>query len=186
MTDPNGGNAGTDNGNQGATGADGAGTNGTTTGAPATGSQNSGQSFSQADVDRIVADRITRERGKFKDYDDLKNKAGEFDKLQDSQKSELQREAEKRTAAEAELAVLRVDKVRRDAAAKVGLSADLAEFITATDQAEAEAQAKRLADRVKPPEATPPPAGSPRPGVRQNPQPGQTPDAWLRAMAGRS
>lgn len=31
--------------------------------------------FSQADLDRIVADRVTRERAKFADYGDLKKKA---------------------------------------------------------------------------------------------------------------
>lgn len=39
------------------------------------------QSFTQADVDRIVADRLKRERettkAKYADYDDLKTKAGE-------------------------------------------------------------------------------------------------------------
>lgn len=33
------------------------------------------QTFTQADVDRIVSERIQRERAKFADYDDLKTKA---------------------------------------------------------------------------------------------------------------
>lgn len=36
-----------------------------------------GQAFTQADVDRIVRDRVKRERDKFADYDDLKEAAGE-------------------------------------------------------------------------------------------------------------
>lgn len=35
------------------------------------------QAFTQADVDRIVRDRVKREREKFADYDDLKQAAGE-------------------------------------------------------------------------------------------------------------
>jgi hypothetical protein len=34
-----------------------------------------GKAFTQADVDRIVTDRVTRERAKFADYGDLKKKA---------------------------------------------------------------------------------------------------------------
>ena len=33
--------------------------------------------FTQADIDRIVADRLTRERQKFADYDDLKEQGGQ-------------------------------------------------------------------------------------------------------------
>lgn len=62
--------------------------------------------FTQADLDRIVADRITRERAKFADHDDLKQKAAEFDKIQDAQKTEAQRlEAER-------------DRAKQEAAAK--------------------------------------------------------------------
>lgn len=186
MSQNNGGNAGTDNGNQGADGATGnAGTNTTPTTTPAPTTSATPQAFTQADVDRIVAERLGRERGKYADYDDLKTKASEFDKFQDAQKTELQREADKRAAAEAELAVLRVERVRQQAAAKAGLPADLAEFITASDEAAAEEQAKRLAERVKPAGPTPPPAADMRQGVRQIPQSGQSPDQWLRAMAGR-
>lgn len=54
-----------------------------------------GQEFkpiaSQADLDRIIGERLSRERSRFADYDDLKAKAAEFDKAADAQKSELQR-----------------------------------------------------------------------------------------------
>src|SRR5699024_4439332 len=39
--------------------------------------------FTQADVDRIVADRLKREREKFADYDDLKTKAGQATTLEE-------------------------------------------------------------------------------------------------------
>jgi len=54
----------------------------------------------QADLDRIIADRVSRERAKYLDYDDLKTKAGEFDKLAEAQKSELQKAQERAEAAE--------------------------------------------------------------------------------------
>ncbi|MDQ8045252.1 MAG: hypothetical protein REI11_11660 [Patulibacter sp.] len=43
--------------------------------------------FTQAEVDRVVRDRLAREREKYADYDDLKAKAAEFDK----NKSQLDR-----------------------------------------------------------------------------------------------
>lgn len=55
---------------------------------------------SQADLDRIIADRVSRERAKFADYADLKTKATEFDKLAESQKTELQKAQDRAAAAE--------------------------------------------------------------------------------------
>jgi ATP-dependent Clp protease ATP-binding subunit ClpA len=55
---------------------------------------------SQADLDRIIADRVSRERAKYGDYDDLKTKAAEYDKAAEAQKSELQKTIERAEAAE--------------------------------------------------------------------------------------
>ncbi len=49
------------------------------------------KTFTQAELDGIVNDRLTRERKKYDGFDDLKRKAGEFDKLADAQKSESER-----------------------------------------------------------------------------------------------
>lgn len=46
---------------------------------------------SQADLDRIINERLARQKAQFKDYDDLKSKAAEFDKQQEAQKSELEK-----------------------------------------------------------------------------------------------
>lgn len=40
------------------------------------------RTFTQDEVNAIVADRLTRERAKYADYDDLKGKAGRADALQ--------------------------------------------------------------------------------------------------------
>lgn len=50
--------------------------------------------LTQADVDRIVADRLARERQKYADYGDLKKKAAEFDKLAEQQKTEAEKAVE--------------------------------------------------------------------------------------------
>lgn len=46
---------------------------------------------SQADLDKIIQDRIARERNKFADYDSLKAKATEYDQFKESSKTEQQK-----------------------------------------------------------------------------------------------
>jgi hypothetical protein len=46
---------------------------------------------SQDEFDRMVGDRLARERQKFADYDDLKAKAAKFDEVDAASKTELQR-----------------------------------------------------------------------------------------------
>lgn len=53
------------------------------------------KTFAQADVDRIVADRLARERARFADYDELRRKAGQLDELADKQKTDLERAVER-------------------------------------------------------------------------------------------
>jgi hypothetical protein len=54
----------------------------------------------QAEFDRIIADRLKREREKFADYGDLKRKAGEYDKVVEAQKTAEQKATDAANAAE--------------------------------------------------------------------------------------
>ena len=70
---------------------------------PAGGSDGGGEdgqpkSFTQEQVDQIVEKRLAKERGKYKDYDELKDKATKFDEAQDAGKSELDRLKESNAA----------------------------------------------------------------------------------------
>ena len=58
---------------------------------------------SQADLDRIIGERLSRERTKFADYDDLKAKAAKFDTTEQASLSELERERKARADVEGEL-----------------------------------------------------------------------------------
>lgn len=49
------------------------------------------KTFSQADLDRIVAERLSREQKKYADYEELKKSATELKKLQDAQLSETEK-----------------------------------------------------------------------------------------------
>lgn len=55
--------------------------------------QQTPQSFTQADVDRIVKERVQRERAKYADYDDLKAKAGNATTLEE-RVAQIERRAE--------------------------------------------------------------------------------------------
>lgn len=60
------------------------------------------RTFSQAELDRILQDRLARDRQKYADYDDIKTKAAKFDKLEAEQMSDLQKEQAARQKAEEE------------------------------------------------------------------------------------
>ncbi len=105
-----------------------------------------GQSFSQADVERIVRERLAQQaKNKFGDYDDLKTKAGESQTLE-------QRVADM----EARTVAAEAQALRATVAAEFGVStkkgpkgepsdADL--FLTGSDVSTLTTQAQRLAGR---------------------------------------
>lgn len=73
------------------------------------GSQDAGASgaertFTQADVDRIVQERLARQKAQFAGYDELKQKAEQFDELQQQQMTELERANQRAAQLEQELA----------------------------------------------------------------------------------
>jgi len=49
------------------------------------------RTFSQEDLDRIVKDRLARQKSQFGDYDDLKAKASKFDEIEEASRSELEK-----------------------------------------------------------------------------------------------
>lgn len=49
------------------------------------------KTFTQADLDRIVGERLTREKAKFADYDDLKTKAAKADELEAANATESEK-----------------------------------------------------------------------------------------------
>jgi len=49
------------------------------------------RTFTQADIDRIVKERLTREQARFADYDDLKKAAEELSKLKEADLSEQEK-----------------------------------------------------------------------------------------------
>lgn len=103
------------------------------------------KTFTQTELDRIVGERLAREREKYADYSVLKEKAGRFDELEEAQKTELQKATERATAAEEELAALKkaneVRAMRDKVSAETGVPANL---LTADNEEECTALAEAI------------------------------------------
>lgn len=101
--------------------------------------QDKGKTFTQAELDQIITDRLTQQaKNKFGDYAELKAKA-EGAKTVEQQLADLSTKH-----AEAEARAL-----RSDIASTYGISKEDRDlFLTGSDEAALTAQAKRLADRV--------------------------------------
>lgn len=107
--------------------------------------------FTQADLDRIVQDRLSREREKYGDYDALKQKAAKFDKIEEESKSELQKATERATELQNELdAMKNAEKIRvmrEKVAHDTGVPVSL---LTADSEDACEEQAKKILEFSKP------------------------------------
>ena len=87
------------------------------------------RTFTQAELDQIVQDRLQRERNKYSDYESMREKAARLDEIEEASKTELQKATERAEKLESELTQLkRADEVRqiRDkVAATTGVPATL-------------------------------------------------------------
>lgn len=141
-------------------------------GAPAPGSTTTegaegadpGKMFTQAELDRIVSDRLSRERKqvveKYGDLDQMKADSAELAKIRDGEKTDMQRlqeefaaEKSARETAQTELAAVK----RTQYGMNKGLPRDLAELLTAADDEGLDEQINKLLPHVaaaKPPKIT--------------------------------
>jgi hypothetical protein len=106
-----------------------------------------GKTFTQAELDTIVRDRLTRERGKFQDYDSLKAAAQELQQLKAASQSDIERITTERDTLKGQLNSLTAETTRQKVALKKGLVGDkavLAGRLSGTTEAEMEADADEL------------------------------------------
>lgn len=82
---------------------------------------------SQEELNRIIAARVSREREKFADYDDIKSKAAKFDEVEEAAKSELEKALARAEAAESAVQQFETQKQinswKSDVAEKTGVPA---------------------------------------------------------------
>ncbi|WP_419704980.1 hypothetical protein [Promicromonospora sp. NFX87] len=143
---------------------------------------------SQADLDRIVAERLSRERAKFADYDDLKTKAEKLAEIEASQLSEAEKTAARIAALEAENQGFKtkeqVSGWKKQVSEETGVPAAALKGSSLEElQAHAEAL-KPLIAAAAPPEPPAPPAGPTVPGEGGTPPAGvaQLTAADLKSM----
>ena len=145
--------------------------------------------LTQEQVDAIIKQRVNREKAKYADYDDVKNKAAKFDQLQEESKSELEREREARQKAES--AAVEAARVAAERLAAAELKAaltgitdnpgdiiedlNLSRYINADGEVDADAVAKlreKYTALAKP--GTPPPPAKPTGDADQGDRGSQT------------
>jgi len=136
--------------------------NDATQGAPAE------KTFTQAEMDAIIGERLNRLKAKYADYDELKGKAAKFDEAEEASKSELQKAVDERDRYKAELEKLSQERARAEQVAKVaaekGVDAELlarmagdveenAEFLKAQQEGKPKYGAVQDGGEAKPPAA---------------------------------
>jgi hypothetical protein len=131
---------------------------------------------SQDDLNRVIDDRLKRERAKYADYQDVKAKASRLDELEAANKSEAEKVAERLAASEKAANDARRDALRFRIAAKFQVTDEDAElFLTGSDEDTLTRQAERLSARNA--EAAGP--RTPRPDPNQ----GRSPSAGPKSTA---
>lgn len=108
---------------------------------------NAEKTFTQAELDAIVSDRLKRDRAKYADYDSLKEKAAQFDKIEEANKSELQKATERADALQTELDAIKSANAIRDIRSKVAEETGIpAHLLTGTTEEDCKAQAAAILD----------------------------------------
>ena len=109
------------------------------------------KTFTQAELNAIVQDRIARERSKYENFEELKEKALKFDEMEEESKSELQKATERADSLQAELDKMKkadaVRTLREEVSKETGVPANL---LHGTTKEECEAQAKDILAYAKP------------------------------------
>lgn len=137
----------------------------------------------QEELDRIIQDRLARERDKYKDYDQIKTRNAELETENNTLKSTIEKSSNdakthEQTVADlnAKIAGYETSSMRTRIALQNGLPLDLADRLVGDDEESIKADAERLAGFVKPNKPIVPPLRS------QEPPLGDDEDADLKEM----
>lgn len=108
------------------------------------------RTFTQEEMDAIIGERLSRERAKYADYDDLKAKATKFDQAEEASKSELQKATEKAQALQAKLDSMEkaegLRKIREKVSTDTGVPVNL---LSGEDEESCTTQAKAILEFAK-------------------------------------
>lgn len=100
------------------------------------------RTFTQAELNAIVSDRLSREREKYSGFEDYKAKAEKFDAAEEAAKSDLQKAQEQAEKYKAELDAIKRENDVRNAREKVATEKGVpANLLTGNTEEECAAQA---------------------------------------------
>lgn len=109
------------------------------------------KSFTQEQVDHIVEKRLAKERGKYKDYDELKSKAMKLDEMENAGKSEIDRLKESNAALRKQIDDAAAEKQHAEWVSEVAKDKDVpAELLRGGSKEELEAHADLLRAALHP------------------------------------
>lgn len=100
--------------------------------------------FLQPEVDNIVKSRLERDREKYADYDDLKEKAGKVDTLKSEYEDKLKGVSTEKSELEKKLAAANLETEKVKIVTKLKLPEHLHEFVTGETADEMLARAEKL------------------------------------------
>ena len=110
-----------------------------------TGGTSPEKTFTQSQLDAIVADRLKREREKYPDYDDLKAKAARLDELEEANRSELEKAQASAADYKAKLEALQQQQKANDARMKISAEKGVpVHLLTGQTEEECKQQAEKL------------------------------------------
>ena len=103
------------------------------------------KTYTEDQLQGIIGNRLAEERAKFAGYEEYKAKAEKFDKLEEENKSELEKATEKAQNLEAELTRLKTEKAQQEIRAKVSADTGVpANLLTGVDEESCMAQAEAI------------------------------------------
>lgn len=118
---------------------------------PAAEGQQPERTFTQAEMNAIISDRLSRERSKYADYGDLKSKAQQFDAAQEAGKTELQKANEKAAKLQEQLDTLTRANTLRELRSKVAAATGVpAELLSGDTEESCTAQAQAILKFAQP------------------------------------
>lgn len=121
-----------------------------TQGAPADNAETKTErTFTQAELDSIVKERLKRDRERYADYDALKAKAEKYDAAEEANKSELQKAVERAEALKAELDGIKAEQARQALIAQVAKDSGVDAELLAAMRGSTEDEIKAHADLLK-------------------------------------
>lgn len=118
--------------------------------APAAAEAQPERTFTQGEMNAILADRLARERGKYADYEALKAKAEQFDKAEEAGKTELQKMSDRADSLKKQLDALTRENTLRAMRAAVSQKTGVPEgLLTADTEDGCTAQAEAILSFAK-------------------------------------